>query len=747
MRARIAAVALRAAAITAAASLLTSACDTRPRPPSAPAAARSVEVIRREGNHLVGQASPYLEQHAHNPVDWYPWGPEALDRARRERKLVFLSIGYSTCHWCHVMEKESFEDDETARYLNERFVSIKVDREQRPDLDALFIEAVSQLGTSPGWPLTVILTPELEPIFGGTYFARVSAPGRPGLLDVLHQMEQRFHDEGPAIAARGRELLASIAAEARAARSSEEVSFELVRSAMVALGRSRDPVEGGFGTRQKFPSAPLLLAELRFLERAPEGDVFALEVRAHLERTLDRMARGGVHDHLAGTFHRYAVDRAWHVPHFEKTLYDNAQLAAVYLEASRALAPAGKPPVAAYEAVARAVLDDLVARWQRPDGGFVVGFDADDPVGEGAYYTFTPPELQRALGEGDARVFGALFGVTAAGERSLEGRSVLHRRRDEEVLRELHLAPDALAAVVGRALPALVAVRAQRPPPATDDKELASWNGLAVMALADAGRALDEPRYVQAAQRAAHFLVDRCWDEQTRGMRRGLRGGVSLGDGFLDDHALPALGLLRLHAADGDLAWLTRARAIADALVERFHDEAQDAFVHAAAAADTPTLPLRRAELDDGVLPSGAAAAALLLLELGAVAGDPVLHERGLRALRAAAPRVRAQPFSSGYFLTVVDHAAARVHEVVIAGDPADARTRALLRELADATDARAITVRLPADGAPAAALRAVPSLSGKVALGGKATAYVCHQGACDAPTGDPAQLREQLRR
>ncbi len=346
------------------------------------------------------------------------------------------------------------------------------------------------------------------------------------------------------------------------------------------------------------------------------------------------MRRGGIRDHLEGTFHRYATDRSWRVPHFEKTLYDNAQLAALYLEASRSLAD----PL--LEKVGRAILDDLVAAWQRPDGGLIVGFDADDPVGEGAYYTFTPAELSQALGPADARLVGALFGVTAAGERALGGRSVLHRRDEATVARELDVPPAALDEAWARALPRLLAVRAQRPPPAADDKELAGWNGLALMALADAARTLGEPRYLAAAQRVGHFLVERCWDEGSRTMRRGLRRGAPLGEGFLDDYALAALGLLRLHAADGDLAWLGHAAAITAALVERFHDASRDTFFQApfppgprAASAADGSLPLRRPDIDDGVLPSGGSAAALLLIELGASGGGPA-------APRSRPPRV-----------------------------------------------------------------------------------------------------------
>lgn len=690
-------------------------------------------MIRREGNHLVGEASPYLEQHAHNPVDWYAWGDAATARAKQEGKLVFLSIGYSTCHWCHVMERESFEDDETARYLNEHFISIKVDREQRPDLDALFLAAVARIGGSTGWPLTVVLTPDLEPVFGGTYFPKASAGGRLGLVEVLREIEKRFVAEGPELSRRGREVLAKIEEEGRAASGAGEVTPTLIKIAFASLDRSRDRTYGGFGSRQKFPSSPLLLAELRFALRS--GDARA---REHVVLTLEQMMRGGSRDHLSGTFHRYATDRAWHVPHFERMLYDNAQLGAIYLEAGQALDRVD------FTAVGRAAIEELAASWQRPDGGLVVGFDADDPRGEGVFYTWTPAELERAIGSEQARLVGALFGVTPSGERSLDGRSVLHRVTDEARLAaSLGVAPTQLGAAFDRASPTLRAIRDARPAPAVDDKELAGWNGLALLAFAEGARRLDAPRLLEAAEKSARFLVERCWQPSDRSMIRGVRRGASLGKGFLDDYAIPALGLLRLHAVDGDLRWLTASRAMAAAIRERFYDEG--VFLQAEGRAGPTVLPLRRSESDDGVLPSGSSAATLLFLELGELTGDATLTDAAARVIRGAAPRLVGDPFSSGFLLVAADHATAEVREAVIAGDAADPRTQALLRELAQQSDARVLVARLPAAGAPDALLKEFPALEGKRALGEKPTAFLCKRGACEAPTSDPAALRRAL--
>jgi hypothetical protein len=724
--------------VLAALTISLAACSTPPAPgPGAPAriASRTTEMIRREGNHLVGEASPYLEQHSHNPVDWYAWGDAATSRAKSEGKLIFLSIGYSTCHWCHVMERESFEDDATARYLNENFVPIKVDREQRPDLDALFLTAVARLGGSTGWPLTVVLTPDLEPVFGGTYFPKTASGGRLSFLDVLREIQKRFVTEGPDLALRGRDVLAQIAAEGQATAGEGEVTPAQIKLAFASLDRSRDATYGGFGSRQKFPTSPLLLAELRFVERTGEP-----VAKAHVTLTLEQMMRGGSRDHLTGTFHRYATDRAWHVPHFERMLYDNAQLAAIYLEAGQALGRVD------FTAVGAAVIEDLAASWQRPDGGLVVGFDADDPKGEGVYYTWTPAELEQAIGAPQARIVGALFGVTKAGERSLDGRSVLHRVADEAALaKSLGVAPGEPAAAFDRAFPTLRAIRDARPAPAVDDKELASWNGLALMAFADGARRLDSPRFLDAAQREARFLVDTCWKESTRSMSRGVRRSVSLGEGFLDDYALPALGLLRLHAADGDPRWLAAARSMGVAIRERFLDERAGVFLQVEAQIGPATLPLRRSESDDGVLPSGSSAATLLFIELGELTGDPAFVEAGARVLRGASTRLVGDPFSSGFLLVAADHASSEVREAVIAGEANDPRTRALVREVAKESDARVLVARVPAAGAPEALIKGFPALEGKKAIGDKPTAFVCKRGACEAPTSDPAALRRAL--
>ena len=707
--------------------------ETTPAEPTAvaPTPGRDPAVVRREGNHLQGEPSPYLQQHAHNPVDWYPWGEEALAKAEREGKPIFLSIGYSTCHWCHVMEKESFEDDEVARFLNDHFVAIKVDRERRPDIDALYIDAVAALGGSTGWPLTVFLTPKLEPFFGGTYYPRHASRGRPGFLDVLQQVQTQYATEGEQVAAHGRQILAKIeSAAAAAVRAPGGIGVQTLDDAMTALSRSRDMVQGGFGNRQKFPNTPLLLATLRHYRRT--GNAAS---RDHLVVTLEEMMRGGVRDHVGGAFHRYAVDPKWHIPHFEKTLYDNAQLAGLYIEAGQLLA---RPD---FVAVGRSVLDELLDEWQRPDGGFVVGFDADDPNGEGAYYSWTPAELTAALGEADAKIFAATFGVTDEGDREIEGRSVLHRLPDAEAALAAGVSAEEVKAVVDRALPKLAKVRGERPPPGVDDKELVGWNALAVIALADAGRWLDEPRYVEAATRAGGFIAEHGFVDGR--MLRGRRQGAPLAEGVLEDYALAGLAYVRLHAATGDVRWLERARTLQTIIARDFFDSDRHVFLRTPSGATD--LPVRMADLDDGVLPSGGSAAIALALQLGAIAGDGPTYELGYDTLQRMASTAAARPFRSGYLLVALDHATAPVREVVIAGAPEDPITVALRQATAGTTHARILPVFIGADGAPPSLSASFPALQGKKALKGKPTAFVCERGSCQQPTSDPATLQKQL--
>lgn len=693
-------------------ALALSACAPEPEPEPAPApvAEPSAAPERRGPNRLAGEPSPYLQAHADNPVDWYPWGPEAMKRAKDEGKPIFLSIGYSTCHWCHVMEEESFEDEAVAAFLNAHFVSIKVDREQRPDLDALYSDAVAAMGHSTGWPLTVFLTPQLEPFFGGTYFPPTARGRRPGFMDVLGEVSALW-EKGQA-KSRGRGLMEALRRKASEHSSAQRFEQAELDAAMGRVAAFRDDTRGGFGSRAKFPNAPLLGAELA---RARAGDA---DARAHLAATLDAMMRGGIRDHLSGSFHRYTVDANWHVPHFERTLYDNAQLAALYVEAGLFAERED------WVALGRAVLDDLVSAW-RVDAGFISGFDADDAGGEGTYYTWTREELEAALGEQAERV-ARDFGVAPRGEGALEGRSVLDPGASVDVLS------------YASTFETMAKARAGRPQPAHDDKVLVSWNGLAIAALADAGRWLDEARYVEAASEVAQTLWAACWDEADAALARGVRGDASLGPGFATDYASLGIAFVRLHAATGDLVWLERAAALLAAIEQRF--AVQGRVRRSEARHDVPVHAL---SMRDGARPSGGAMTVRLAFELGTALADEAVFDRGVTMLEAAAADVAAQPADHGSWLGATAFSLMPLHAVVLAGAPQQTATADLWAEIRPLHDPRFVVVRLPAQGAPGRAV--FEGLAKKQARGGRSTVYVCEQGSCKLPTSEASVLREQL--
>ena len=509
------------------------------------------------GNRLAGETSPYLLQHAHNPVDWYPWGPEALDRAATLDRPIFLSIGYAACHWCHVMERESFEDEATAAYLNEHFVSIKVDREERPDLDDIYMSAVQTMTGSGGWPLSVFLQPDGRPFFGGTYFPPTPGHGLPAFGQVLAGVHEAWTDARAGLAETGEAVLASIAGSRLGASAAGDLPGEdVLVTAAASLVAGFDERHGGWGRAPKFPQ-PMTL-ELLLRRHATTGDPVPLAV---VRRALDVMAAGGVHDQLGGGFHRYATDGDWLVPHFEQMLYDNAQLARVYLHAWTLTG------VPAYLGTATAALDFLLGDLRTPGGGFAASQDADTEGVEGATFTWTAAEIREALGD-EAPLFTAAYGVTDRG--NWEGRTILSRVRDDHELGErFGLAPDEVGARLARARATLLGGPLPAPQPARDDKVLAAWNGLAIAALAEASRAIDAGApsrrgqalaYRQAAIEAATDVLGGLRDASGR-LRRSWKGGRAAADGVLDDYANLAEGLLALYEATADERWFRDASA------------------------------------------------------------------------------------------------------------------------------------------------------------------------------------------
>ena len=684
----------------------------------------------RHTNRLAGETSPYLLQHAHNPVDWYPWGPEALERARAEDMPIFLSIGYAACHWCHVMERESFEDEGTATYLNSRFIAIKVDREERPDLDQIYMGAVQAMTGGGGWPMSVFLTPEGRPFYGGTYFPDRPSHGLPSFRQVLEGIDRAWREQRGELEDAGRRLVGQLAAQSTNAIG-QAPGPDLLDTAVALLERSFDGAQGGWGGAPKFPQ-PMTVELL--LRRAAARDPRALPMA---RRTLDRMADGGVRDQLGGGFHRYATDAIWLVPHFEQMLYDNAQLARVYLHAWALTGDAR------YRAVATGTLDYVLRELTTTDGAFAASQDADTDGVEGATFTWRAEEVRAALGD-DAALFSAAYGVTDGG--NWEGATILSRVRPTAELTKLYAIPNAeVEARLARARMRLLEVRSQRPQPARDDKALAAWNGLAIGSLADAARLLpfvpdgaaDAARYRAAAERAAGTILGGLLGADGR-LGRSWKDGRSTGQGVLEDYANLADGLLALYEATFDERWFTTARGLADAILDRFSDPAGGFFD---TAIDHEQLVTRPKDVQDNATPSGSSTATTVLLRVAALTGESRYREAAERALATITAYTVRYPTAFALWLQATDFALAPVAEVAIVGDLDDPATMALL-EVASAGYApnRVVAASSLRDGPSA-----VPLLADRTRLDGRPTAYVCRNFACRLPVTDPDALREQL--
>jgi uncharacterized protein YyaL (SSP411 family) len=684
-------------------------------------------------NRLIDETSPYLLQHAHNPVDWRPWGDEAFAEARRLGKPVFLSIGYSTCHWCHVMEEESFEDEEIASVMNDLYVSIKVDREERPDVDAIYMTAVQALTGSGGWPMSVWLTPDREPFFGGTYFPpRDGARGaRHGFLTVLRDVHDAYRSDRPRIERATAALVGAVRArmEAKAAPvAAERPAPSLIDDTLTVFKRLFDDHDGGLRRAPKFPSNMPVRLLLR--AHARTGDDVALLMAA---LTLEKMAAGGMYDQLAGGFHRYSTDARWLVPHFEKMLYDNALLIVAYAEAHQVTARAD------FARVARETLDYLLREMTAPEGGFYSATDADSkrPDGkseEGAFFVWSEAEIRELLGDGaEAERFIRHYGVTAEG--NFEGANILAVAapdpRDEE---HAALAPQ-------RAV--LYAARAKRSAPFRDDKILAAWNGLAISAAAVAGRIFDERRYVDAAGRAATFVLEKM--RPGGRLARSAKDGRPGAAGFLEDYAFVCAGLIDLFEATFDPRWLRDAIALADDTERLFADPAGGWFM---TADDHERLIAREKPAYDGAEPSGTSVALLNALRLGAFTTDDRWRAIADRAFAAIAPTLSENPLALTEALLALDYASDEAKEIAIVW-PRDAGADAARGLLDVARRAfvpnHALAAASEADAPALGAL--IPFIADKTAVGGRATAYVCARGRCELPVHEPDALAALLAR
>ena len=668
-------------------------------------------------NRLAEETSPYLLQHADNPVDWHPWGEEAFALARAGDRPILLSIGYSACHWCHVMEHESFEDPETAALMNERFVNVKVDREERPDVDAVYMDAVVALTGQGGWPMTVFLTPDGEPFWGGTYFPPTPRAGMPAFRDVLNAVADAYAGKRGDVLRQAEQLVEAIRRTSSPPPSHELLTTALLAEAVVTLWHQFDREHGGFGGAPKFPPA----SALEFLVRRHlrSGSEQALEMAV---KTLDEMAAGGVYDQLGGGFHRYAVDAVWLVPHFEKMLYDNALLASVYLHGWLVT---GKPR---YREVVEETLDYLLRELRLPEGGLASAQDADTQGEEGLTYVWLLDELVGLLEPNEAELVVARYGVTAQG--NFEGGNVLH------VAAEVDDPEGKLASARRKLLEA----RSRRPQPAQDDKALAAWNGLALSALAEAGLRLGRDDYLEAARTLAAFLGSAMTDERGR-LHRTYRAGVAKGTGYLEDYANVANGLLDLYTATGELPYLEEARRLAGVVLELFHDPDEGGFFFT--PADGERLVARKKELDDHPAPSGNSMTAFVLLRLARTYGEEELEHRAVDVFRLAYRLMEGAPSAVGHLLCALELHFSAPREVAIVGRSGDPATESLRRAALERFEPG--TVYAFAEGPDDPAVARVPLLAGKGLVDGRPAAYVCESFACKAPVTDAAALREAL--
>ncbi len=682
-------------------------------------------------NKLAGETSPYLLQHADNPVEWFPWGAEALERARSADKPIFLSIGYAACHWCHVMAHESFEHPEIARIMNDNFVNIKVDREERPDLDDIYMNAVVALTGQGGWPMSVFLTPDGMPFYGGTYFPPAPRGGMPGFPNVLLGVADAWQNRRDEVLRGGNSVLNHVRQGAWVGRRDEEEAIALdpgtPKAAVEAAWREFDWRRGGWGGAPKFPQPMTLEFLLRYHHTTREG--LALEM---VNKTLTTMARGGMYDQLGGGFHRYSTDANWLVPHFEKMLYDNAQLARAYLHGWQVT---GDP---FYRRVVEETLDYVLREMTDPAGGFYSSQDADSEGEEGKFFVWRPAEITAVVGE-DAPLFMAAYGVSERG--NFEGHNILNLVSDDETLARQHnLAPEEVAPRLAAARAKLFAEREKRVRPGLDDKVLVGWNGLMLAAFAEAARALGSERYRAAAERNATFMLDALRAEDGR-LRRTWRNGQAKLNGYLEDYANLAEGLLALYQATFEPRWFEAARELVDWAAAHFADD-KGGFYDT--SDDHEDLVFRPKSLQDNAVPSGNAMLATVLLRLAAYTGEGRYRDLGEALLGTLQPLLTQHPTAFAQWLCALAFALGPVKEVALVGDPGQPATQALVDVTFGAYRPLQVAALVGDPDRPGEAA-IIPLLQDRPQRDGLPTAYVCQNFACRLPVTTPGELAELL--
>ena len=678
-------------------------------------------------NRLIHETSPYLRQHAHNPVDWYPWGQEALDKAKREDKPILLSIGYSACHWCHVMERESFENEAIAEVMNAHFVNIKVDREERPDLDTLYMNYVQMTTGSGGWPMTVFLTPDQIPFYGGTYFPPEDRSGRPGFGRLCLTLAEAYREKREEIEARGPEIVQSLAAMNTLPPGAGKVTAASLDLAFDQLVPRFDRTHGGFTGAPKFPGSMSLAFLLRHFSRAGRQ-----EGRDFVALSLQKMARGGMYDQLGGGFHRYSVDERWLVPHFEKMLYDNALLSRLYIEAYQL------DPQPLYARVVEEILDYVVREMLNPEGGFYSTQDADSEGHEGKFFIWTPKEIGEILGEEEGRVFCRYYDITAQG--NFEGANILNVPRPlEQVASELSLSPGELSRILSEGRQRLFREREKRIKPHRDEKILTGWNGMMAVSFVEASVVLQRADYLEVARRNARFLLKHLCRKGR--IFRTHKDGVSKLRGYLDDYANLVEQLLALYQATGEREWLDEAVIYNDAMLEQFWNREQAVFFLTGKEHEKLVTPVR--DVYDNATPAGSSVAVLNLLKLAILTGNMEYRSIAETNLESMHLPLTRYPNGFGYLLGAADFYLGPVKEIAVVGDLKSGETRRLL----EVVHGRFLPNKVVAILDPNATDGAgdLPLLEGKTLVKGRPAAYVCENYTCKAPVTEPSQLELAL--
>ncbi|HEY0386011.1 MAG TPA: thioredoxin domain-containing protein [Pyrinomonadaceae bacterium] len=678
-------------------------------------------------NRLSKETSPYLLQHAHNPVDWYPWGEEALERARSENRPILLSIGYSACHWCHVMEHESFENEEIARLMNENFVNIKVDREERPDLDQIYMNAVQMMMGHGGWPMTVFLTPEGVPFYGGTYFPPVDRYNMPGFPRVLLGVAEAYRSKPDEVTQTAQAMLGELRRTGQLQESNEGLSVDLLEAAARRMRDNYDATHGGFGGAPKFPAAMNLDFLLRVYHRTGQQD--ALEM---VEHTCRRMAEGGLYDQLGGGFHRYSTDARWLVPHFEKMLYDNALLSRLYLHVFQVT----KDDF--YRRICVETLDYVMREMTDERGGFYSTQDADSEGHEGKFFVWTFEEMTSILGDEDGALFCACFNATEGG--NFEGHNILNITRSlDAVALEKGVTVERLSEALARGRSLLFKAREQRVKPARDEKVLTAWNGLMLASFAEAAAILERDDYLLTARKNAEFVLDNL----RRGplLLRTYKDGQAKLNAYLEDYAFYIDGLLSLYEATGELRWLQEAKSLADVMNEEFWDEQEGGYFYTGRSHEE--LIVRSKDFMDNATPSGNSVAAEVLLRLSTLTGDEEYSRKAVTIFRLMRDMLARYPSAFGRLLAALDFYLSTPLEIVILGARDDDKTHALVREVWKNFQPNKVVVQSVSDDPDAAEM--IPLLRERSLINGAATAFVCEHYTCRQPATTPAELSAQL--